>query len=50
MIDADSIQYTVGSPFVEDITSLEIDFELNQELDQNDGCFIKYTFPSEIDI
>lgn len=49
-VDDSTFSYEISSSFPRDETEKVISFELSNPLEFNDGCYIKITFPEEIDI
>lgn len=38
------------SPYLFDFTTYTVRFEMSSPVGPSDGCYVKYTFPDEIDI
>jgi hypothetical protein len=49
-LDASSLSYEIGSPFLSDFTTYKLTVDYSGPIEPSTGCFIKYTFPAEIDI
>jgi hypothetical protein len=49
-VDDSTFLYDISSNFPRDESDKIISFELSNSLETNDGCYVKITFPDEIDI
>jgi hypothetical protein len=49
-VDDSTFVFDVSSFFQGDESDKIISFELSNPLENNDGCYVKITFPDEIDI
>jgi hypothetical protein len=49
-VDDSTFTYEISSNFPSDETDKVISFALTNPLELNDGCYVKVTFPDEIDI
>jgi hypothetical protein len=49
-INDDTFSYELGVSFPSELTEYALTFETPNQIDSDKGCYVKYTFPDEIDI
>ena len=49
-IDDATFSYEVHEPFLERLSTYTLTFETVNHIDSDRVCYVKYTFPSELDI
>lgn len=46
----DSFEYQISNAFPNDYAEYTLEFDVPNAIEADGGCFVKYTFPVEIDI
>jgi len=50
LFDSADFSYSLSSNFVTTASNYTLTFKTSMDIGSHDGCFVKYTFPPELDI